>query len=510
MRSRGISFELHFDGIYGVSGTEYFVSRVPAASGVGKFGKSDLVTPQWAAETDDGTSVRLYGVKQIPETFRQSGSDGSSVGSSFSGTALFAIVDIPTNRLLAFPHSTREDFRMFFSGHAGWNLPTKEEVSFETHTGTQHTTMRASIELRTHPRVCLLNSYGYIKSLPSGWLSFEEAPTPLDCEIGAFAEQTFVSFLHGEKVAFHWADRQIDAEGIVRRSYYGSAVSAQHGQSNAVYQPLPFLSGVEPFQYGDAVLQRLPQFFERFCTIYSGFNFAVALHPLWTALHSVLQDRIALAALSLERVASYWRSYKKSPKSNQNTSVPQSIWDQKGSLKKFRRFLSDCLNKWLINPAKAKSFSERVKCSLIDKVLEFSGDPSVKFRSEGEKKEFIDVLKKRIENITQAPNGASLRNPYLDVGLSISTDEQEALNARNLALHGHARSNQTIEEFNDDALTFDHLRMLITKFVLQLCDYDGPFIDYASPPTAGNFVVRSMSEVTVDSHKVSVVKSHDE
>ena len=419
-------------------------------------------------------------------------------------------MDIPTKRLLAFPHSTREDFRMFFSGHAGWNLPTKEEVSFETHTGTQHTTMRASIELRTHPRVCLLNSYGYIKSLPSGWLSFEEAPTQLDCEIGAFAEQTFVSFLNGEKVAFHWADRQIDAEGIIRRSYYGWAVSPQNERSDAIYQPLPFLSGVEPFQYGEAVLQRLPQFFERFCTFYSEINFAVALHPLWTALHSVLQDRIALASLSLERIASYWRSYKKTPGGRRQITAARTIWDQKKSLTALKKGLNLCVNEWLTSLVKPYSFGERVKASLCEVLLRFLGDSSVQFRSEEDKRVFLNVIRKKIENITQTPNSESLKNPYLDVGLSISPADQAALEARNIALHGHVRGNPTLDQMDKDAETFDHLRMLVTKFVLQLCDYDGPFVDYASRPTAGNFVVRSMSEVTSDSHKVSVVKSHDE
>jgi hypothetical protein len=98
-------------------------------------------------------------------------------------------------------------------------------------------------------------------------------------------------------------------------------------------------------------------------------------------------------------------------------------------------------------------------------------------------KVFLSVLDKKIANITQAPNSMSLQQPYVDVGLVLSDLEKEALKARNGALHGHKNGNaSSVTELDRDAETFDHLRMLITKFVLQLCEYDGPYIDYASRP----------------------------
>lgn len=42
---------------------------------------------------------------------------------------------------------------------------------------------------------------------------------------------------------------------------------------------------------------------------------------------------------------------------------------------------------------------------------------------------------------------------------------------------------------------FDRLRMLLTKFVLKLCEYPGPYIDYASRPTSGNFEVKRMASI---------------
>jgi hypothetical protein len=41
---------------------------------------------------------------------------------------------------------------------------------------------------------------------------------------------------------------------------------------------------------------------------------------------------------------------------------------------------------------------------------------------------------------------------------------------------------------------FDRLRMLLSKFVLKLCGYEGPYIDYASRPAAGNFEVKRLAK----------------
>ena len=176
-RDKGISFELFFEGICRFSYTPFYVAQTPAGRGVGKFGESDLSTPQWTAETDEGTVVQLFGVNQTPSTFQQNGSDGSSTNSSFTGAALYAIVEIPANRLLSFPESSREDFRMFFSGVTGRCFSAENEIHFEDHRGSILGTVRCEIELRNQPRVCLVASYGHIKCRPSGWLSFETAPT---------------------------------------------------------------------------------------------------------------------------------------------------------------------------------------------------------------------------------------------------------------------------------------------------------------------------------------------
>ena len=35
--------------------------------------------------------------------------------------------------------------------------------------------------------------------------------------------------------------------------------------------------------------------------------------------------------------------------------------------------------------------------------------------------------------------------------------------------------------------------MLITKFVLALCGYKGPYVDYASRPVNGNFEIKRLT-----------------
>lgn len=496
-RDKGISFELFFDGIYRISHTPFYVAQTPAGRGVGKFGESDLSTPQWAAETDDGTLVQLFGVNQTPSTFQRKSNEGISTGSSFTGTALYAIVEIPTNRLLSFPESSREDFRMFFSGVTGRCFSAKDDVQFEDHEGGILGTVRCEIELRNHPRVCLISSYGHITCRPSGWLSFEQAPTTADCDISAFSEQTFVSFLNGDKVAFHWADRNIGPQ-LIRRTYYGWATCPQIERLDGDFRPLPFLNASELPTYGQAILRSLPKLFERFCETDSDMSYGIALHPLWTALHSVLQDRLALVSVSLERTATFWDHCRELEIAKRSATVLQeSIWSQKAILRKLRRALE----------AKTSEWNE----SLAKIVEDFSTEYEQRFAATEEHRLFVDVMKNNINNLTRIPNSVRLQRPFTDVGLVLSDAEKDAVKARNGALHGHKKDNvSSLTELDRDAETFDHLRMLITKFVLQLCDYDGPFIDYASRPTAGNFVVRWMSEVTGDSSKVSVVNRHNE
>ncbi|WP_417730864.1 hypothetical protein [Rosistilla oblonga] len=474
----GATFELNFAGINSLIGTRFCRQPHRESPGVGRFTETDLNNPDWVAETDDGTRVALYGVDQIPTSTQIRGTSDNSVSCSFKGMALFAVVDIPVTRLFAFENSTVEGYRMFFAGNTGHRHQRSQEVNFTDSGGTVTTTMRCSTLLAESPRTSLVAGDALVKCQPSGWLGFETAPVDQDCEIGASAEQSFVSFLNGEKVPFYWADRKQD--GAVRRTYFGWVRAKLKDHEEPDHQPLPYLGGVEAFAFGDEVRSYLPAFFQKYVERYRDFDFTAALHPLWTALDrdSVLQDRLALASVSLERTLALWN---KSKKANLAKS-PESdgrIWNNKALRRSLRRILKDAL-------------IDFVKSESCDNLLDT------------EKLEFQRVVTANIEKCTAPPNSAKLKSPFLDLGIPLSPDDEEALGQRNTALHGRNCGASELAAIDKEAEYFDRLRMLITKFVLRLCDYSGPYIDYASRPTSGNFTVDRMKPGgTTDSEKTA-------
>ena len=96
-------------------------------------------------------------------------------------------------------------------------------------------------------------------------------------------------------------------------------------------------------------------------------------------------------------------------------------------------------------------------------------------------------MQAKINQMTAPPNSAKLRAPFVDLQIVLSPEDEEALRKRNDALHGRQYSGSELAVLDKEAEHFDRIRMLITKFVLKLCDYKGPYIDYASRPTSGNF-----------------------
>lgn len=268
----GISYSLTFDGIDSIIGTSHY-ARPKQHPGVGRFLSTDFTRPDWTAETDDGTEILLFGVDETHASLQTSGTSGSGVSCNFEGKAVFAVVDIPCTRMLAFENSTEEPYRLFFVGGAGRRFHKEEYVSFTDVDGT-HTSVRCSIILSRSPDVALVSAHSLVKCQPSGWLAFAEPPTKADCEVPAYSEQNFVSFLNGEKVAFHWSDRKVGRDKV-RRTYFGWVKSKKSGRSYGDHQPLPFMGGVEVSTHGDAVLSHLPSLFQRFIARSQLFDFGL-------------------------------------------------------------------------------------------------------------------------------------------------------------------------------------------------------------------------------------------
>lgn len=462
---KGVEYTISFPGTSAITPKYYRPDR--SSAGAGRLSELDTATPSWTATTDDGTRVELYVMQEEFGATQTTGTSGNSSSCHFNGTALYAIVDIPSDRMLAFDNATTEPIRFFFVGHCARYFHFTDEVSFTARDGGVHSTCRCGIRLSDTPQISLVSSHGFVRTRPSGWLGFQEYPGPLGLKQPTSSEIGFISFLNGYLVSFHWSDQRLDSN-VIRRTYYGWERSRDAQSRVSHFGPLPFLGGIETMSHGQDVLKRLPNFFQMFVQRGQDFDFVRALHPTWTAIDSVLQDRLALVSVSLERLATIWHDVRQSI-IGEKQRTGTGIWSNKPLLKELRAELVSSVQRFL---------------SLIP-------DGSLNLT---DRNELQEVLVSRIGNWTDATNSAKLRAPFVEFGITLTEQEHQALRQRNSALHGTQNENGCeLAHLDQETLYFDILRMMLTKFVLRLCSYDGPFIDYASRPATGNFEIKSMS-----------------
>jgi hypothetical protein len=155
-----------------------------------------------------------------------------------------------------------------------------------------------------------------------------------------------------------------------------------------------------------------------------------------------------------------------------------------------------------------KRFSELITCESRKKnylgwivselsriVCQFVSSDVCRSLSENDKEELREVVLSNIEKCTNPPNSFSLQVPFLDLQIELSAKERDALKKRNDALHGRQCDESDLVALDDESEYCDCIRMLITKFALRLCNYEGPYIDYASRPASGNFEVKSLESL---------------
>ena len=193
-------------------------------------------------------------------------------------------------------------------------------------------------------------------------------------------------------------------------------------------------------------------------------------------------------------MVSFWESCRNKVLNDPPTS-DASVWKNKPLLRALRKTLRDELDE----PLKIDTPKQRCLGQVIERLLaclnRFIKSDSCYGLSEDEKVELREVLDARINNLTGIPNSARLRRPFEDLQIPLSEEETQAMQQRNTALHGRQEDDgEELQSLDMSTEYFDRIRMLITKFVLKLCDYEGPYINYASRPTAGNFEIRRLKE----------------
>jgi hypothetical protein len=105
------------------------------------------------------------------------------------------------------------------------------------------------------------------------------------------------------------------------------------------------------------------------------------------------------------------------------------------------------------------------------------------------------ILTQRIKhNLWQSSNSKKLTSVFSDQGIALTTEEENTIEKRNIPMHGRPTLKDTSDlvGINDEGQRFDCLRVLITKAILSLLKYRGPYINYAARPARGNFPVERL------------------
>lgn len=424
--------------------------------GVGRFEQDHYDQPDLIASTVDGTKIELCGIRL--DRFPQINHDlGGKTTFSYCGTVLSAVVEISRDRLLAFDNSTEEPNRLFFSGSTGFSHSLSDPVKFVARDGSSTETCRVSTPLSAI--VSLVGAHALVKHAEAGWLAYKGNLD--DRHLGGTPEQLFVSFLNGHNIPFHWRDRRNG--DVIERTYYGWQVQRYEHYEGIMTLPI---DGIEAADFGKEVLQMLPALFEGFCDVLTKLDLAQVLNSMWIARESYIDHQMALMSVGIEQVLSEWGKVKKSSGGG-------------GGLVTF--WGDDALNKFVI---------EKTLIPAVDAIVD---DNQLAGLSVEQKGELRKALKSRIRSAWRPTNANVLSGPFVEAGLTLSRAENDALDRRNRALHGESLDYPLqVDDLNEYSEDFETLCMLITKLVLKLTEYKGPYRNFASRPINSNFEIKRM------------------
>ena len=119
--------------------------------------------------------------------------------------------------------------------------------------------------------------------------------------------------------------------------------------------------------------------------------------------------------------------------------------------------------------------------------------------SEGLTADVARIVGKRIDNLFQPTNNDRLVMVFEELGIPLGEAEREAISNRNKSMHGKPtlKDGKDTSQCHDELRRYDILRTLIGRAMLHLLGYDGPYVDCAARPDAGNFPIRTCTPPTL-------------
>ena len=428
-----------------------------------------------------------------------------------TGCAAYASVELPQNHELAFAHESSGPQRLLLADFTIYAWPLREKVEW-TIESEYRSSERATLPLSGEPTLTLARSSLLKPAREASWLIFEDEPTdervPWFRPEACLEAAALLSLLAGKSLPFLMKDRLLEDRRLKRTYFSFPGLDDLENQALGM-QPVPLRTTTTALRHGSDVVASLPAMLEKYRKIRKWYEIDWIVGPLWHSLSANLDDKLALACVSLERLAAAYESFRED---RANRIGTPKFWTPSES-KRIRKALKEALSSFALEKGLnldvapmapfLRSLDEAVKAvgereeSLIDESLlpelrERMADALLQAaKSEGFKlKDSTEsILESRIDQFGQPTNRDKLMLVFDYLGIPLSAEEIETIDKRNDSLHGR----RTLEDPNDlakieeEARRFDVLRTAIHKALLALLGYQGRFIDYTAKPVSGGY-----------------------
>lgn len=456
----GITYEINLPGV-GVFEQSRFAPSSRTSGGVGTV-SNVIEEANWIGQTADGMEVRIYSMNEVPESSQTSswsaGSGGSlSAETVIRGTAIYASVELPSDSPLAFWNWTTPCTRICLPGteYDGWQV--SEDFEFKKGDSFSRT-QRGITHLSNSPKQSLVSFKHNGMSEGGLWITDHSSVTDDELWYSKQFSQAvdFVSLLHGQRLPVFWKDQFLDSTRL-RRIYYGCSI--WRDSLSGVEQLIPLANCVERLKYGKEISGWFIPLFTKYREISAEYDLNWIVSPIQTAFKTIVDDKLALTCVSLERLATAHAAVMK-----------------KNQVGKPYVFLT--------------------KQQAAELIAELSKTLDVASASLQISVDRVAILKKKLASIGQAPNADKLKQVWIDLGIAVSDEEQKVIKNRDKSLHGSPTLIYDGENnnANEEAKRFDVLRTLIHKAILTLLGYEGPYFDYGTRPSTGNYPVRYLNK----------------
>ncbi len=414
--------------------------------------------PSWWGTIQGGGEFWLIGASGKSSSDLAGFEDQAAV-TRIDGHAYLAVVSFPLKNSLSFQDETPHLTRYFVPHFSPKFWPDADSITFK-HRRKSYTRYRNKLDLQADPAIVVYRGETHNATIGGSWiLTEEEQPEPSTLATPAVSDaKSFLSFLVGKRLPIYWWD-VFPNRSTIKRSYVGT--QKEVASPNGMEQPLPLASIGGAYSSAREIGPRLSNLFLRYRTIRKRLNLDFIMSPIWAAYDSMIEDRLALACVALERFATAQKDFGNSDKLGHSKS-----------------------------PLLEKRVARKLRSRLLKALEEVGSEGSIAAESQR-------IIRAKLEHIGERPNADKLEQAFTGLGVELNADEQNVLSNRNRVMHGNKTLNgYDLRSVSEDNLRFDILRTLIHKGMLSLLDYEGVYLDYSHRDEFTMYSIRTFSRIS--------------